>query len=763
MKLSEPRVWLSATSLLVVIGLVVLDLERATPGPLSSAHARDPELASPTGCVSCHGENQDMAAACLDCHDPIERDLAEGRGLHGTLTAYAVGTDPRRCDLCHVEHHGDEVALVDARAFALAGVADPRAFDHRRVGSNLTGAHDELACTRCHEHAEAALLPTGEARFGGLTDACATCHEDPHEGRMAQDCATCHGQAGPFAEVASFVHDPRFPLVGGHGGLDCATCHEPGSAWELEAVAGLDPPPTRSCTACHDDPHRAEFTAVFADRVPAGPDSCVACHDPEAGAFHEAAFTAADHARAGFPLDAPHDRLDCAACHPDGATSDASRPARAPNDCAACHTDPHAGQFAARACVECHGTERFRPHLFDVLAHGRTAFPLEGAHAGLECARCHLDPPKEAPRRFTGLAHSCEDCHVDPHAGAFVDVPAAPAGTCAACHDSQSFTPTDLAAFDHAATGFALVGAHARAACATCHPAVPPDPTTGRDFARASAAFGGPITGCASCHADPHAGRFGSLSGNGDCARCHDTERFEHAATDFDHAASGFPLRGAHRQTACASCHRDVPPDPTTGRSYATAADTFGREIDGCAACHADPHAGAFDAPGVPPEVDGRAGCARCHVETSFRARPDHAADFDHARWTGYALEGAHAAAACAACHAALPAPDERGRSYGRAAGTSCADCHRDPHLGQFRAGAARADCARCHGDPASFAADRFDHARDSRFPLDGDHADLACGACHKPWPVSEGREIVRYKPLGTRCGDCHGFGGQDR
>lgn len=764
MRLSEPRVWLAAASLLVVIGLVALDLERATPGPLTSVHGRDPELASPAGCVRCHGaEEQDMAGACLVCHASIERDLAEARGLHGTLTAYAVGTDPRRCELCHVEHHGDELALVDARAFALAGVEDPLAFDHRRVGSTLTGAHDELECARCHAHAEAAILPEGEARFGGLADDCAACHEDPHEGRMAQDCAACHGQSGPFAELASFVHDPRFPLVGGHGGLACATCHEPGSTWELESVGGVDPPPMRSCTACHEDPHRPAFTATFANLAGERSESCLACHDPESGGFGAASFDREDHARLGFPLDTPHDRLDCAACHPDGAAVDARRPPRAANDCAACHADPHAGQFGARACVECHGIEQFQPHLFDALAHGATAFPLEGAHAGLECAACHVDPPADRARRFVGLERRCEDCHVDPHAGAFASEPAAPTGSCALCHDTQSFTRPDLASFDHSATGFPLVGAHGRVACATCHPAVEPDPTTGRNFARASQAFGGPITGCASCHADPHAGRFGPPDGLGDCARCHDRERFDHAATSFDHAVTGFELRGAHRQTACASCHRDVPPDPVTGRAYATAAETFGREIEGCDACHTDPHAGAFDVPELPQEVAGRVGCARCHVETSFRALPADTPEFDHARWTGYPLEGMHARAACSSCHAALPAPDERGRTYGRAAGTSCAECHRDPHAGQFRDGEARADCARCHGDLHSFTADRFDHARDSRFALDGDHADLDCAACHKPWRVSGGREVVRYKPLGTRCGDCHGFGGKDR
>ena len=48
-----------------------------------------------------------------------------------------------------------------------------------------------------------------------------------------------------------------------------------------------------------------------------------------------------------------------------------------------------------------------------------------------------------------------------------------------------------------------------------------------------------------------------------------------------------------------------------------------------------------------------------------------------------------------------------------------------------------------------------FDHDKDSRFPLDKDHRNLACVACHKPVEFA-GRSVVRYKPLGIVCADCH-------
>jgi hypothetical protein len=128
-------------------------------------------------------------------------------------------------------------------------------------------------------------------------------------------------------------------------------------------------------------------------------------------------------------------------------------------------------------------------------------------------------------------------------------------------------------------------------------------------------------------------------------------------------------------------------------------------------------------------------------------------AEFDHGTWTGFALEGRHAAAACEACH--VPSPrDASGRAFGRASGSRCSDCHLDPHVGQF----ASRSCEECHTSSEGWSELRFDHARDSRFPLDQNHVQLACAACHRPWPLANGGSAVRYKPLGTTCVECHGF-----
>ena len=103
----------------------------------------------------------------------------------------------------------------------------------------------------------------------------------------------------------------------------------------------------------------------------------------------------------------------------------------------------------------------------------------------------------------------------------------------------------------------------------------------------------------------------------------------------------------------------------------------------GCASCHEDVHEGRFDASEHLLEVDGRSDCARCHSTASFRDASD---DFDHARWTGWPLDGAHAAADCTSCHAPLRRPDAHGRTWARANGTDCASCHEGPHGDQFSA-----------------------------------------------------------------------------
>lgn len=756
MKARGARFLFGALSLLAVVVLLYADLDRAAPGPLSPVHALRPELQDPAGCDRCHGSwTQSMASACAECHEDVQQELDSQRGFHGTL---AKGSD---CDTCHLEHHGQSIALVTRASFAQAGFAQRSDYDHRGIDWGLSGRHRELSCDQCHERADVRWIEEGQSRFGGAPKQCAACHEDVHEGRFGTDCAQCHGQERPFAEATEFEHPERFPLEGVHAGIACSECHSP------DEVQSLDEPregPTRTCAECHDSPHRARFLLATSR-------GCEACHPTGGGPFAQPDLAAASdwHAATGFALEPPHQDVECAQCHADPAPEDPAPayrrrfPGRRAADCAACHEDPHGGQFddpAPRACTDCHAPTHFEPPEFGPEQHAATAFPLEDAHARAECAACHEKPDPDGPRVFAGRPHACQSCHQDAHDGAF-DLAAteAPLAGCARCHRPTTFD--DELEFDHGAwTAFPLEGAHARALCESCHPRASQPDSAGRRFGRAAQVFGQPVRECATCHADPHEGSFAAaapapsgLSGRTDCAACHDSESFDRVAS-FDHGAwTGFELRGAHQRADCAACHGQSSEPDAQGRTLGRCAERFPGPRDRCSTCHADVHRGAFERPGTPRSVAGRVGCARCHDEESFR---EVRIAFDHGRFTGFALEGAHAQAECAACHPRLDAPRESARPFADAAGTRCSDCHEDPHAGQFAQDGRPADCARCHPAGAhEFTELDFDHSR--RFALDSNHARLACSACHRPWPLADGRRVVRYRPLGTRCSDCHG------
>ncbi len=757
--LRSTRALVSVATVLLVVSLVALDRERSSPGPLSAVHSREPELRGLDGCATCHGDGDaGMVDACVACHDAVGQQIARSEGIHGDL----AGPD-RSCGRCHAEHSGQDFELAGPHSFEAAGL-DPDAFEHALAGLALGGRHDELSCTRCHEHAAAAVLPRGCSRFLGLDGTCTGCHEDPHAGEYTTDCAACHGQEQPFEEVAAFEHPGAFELAGAHGDPRCSACHAAGGERSLARVLGADGAGTsapRDCLDCHEDPHAPGLTAAWAELadLPRGA-GCAGCHRAEHGTFEgpapREAMPAGRHAATGFPLEAPHAELACAACHSPGEDLVRAATPRSPEDCASCHGDPHRGEFergpfAGHRCLDCHERHAFTPATLDAAGHARTSFDLTGAHLGLDCAACHRERHPGGPdgvasaASFHGAPTRCAGCHQDVHDGAFehAALPALHEGRagCARCHAAEDFRTVRETPFDHALWArFPLEGAHAAASCEACHAPLDPTDARGRHHDRA------PGRACADCHADPHGGQFadGPFAAEG-CAACHDVHGFfppRFSIAEHD-ARTGFALTGAHAAVACARCHASPPADRAGFVRYA---GTSGR----CRDCHADPHGGAFDRPGLPASVDGRTSCLRCHGTTSFGALDR----FDHDLWTGYPLRGAHARADCRSCHPP-GAQDGSGRRLGPAVSTRCADCHADPHAGQFRVDG-RSDCARCHASFRRFEETSFDHGRDSAFPLDRDHAALACSACHVPYPLPGGGQVVRYRPLGTECADCH-------
>ncbi len=719
--------------------------ERGTAEPMASGRTLDcgsPCRTSRSGCASTAPPS---LAPPLRRHRPLAIGPRGSAALAVLSLTAVLAAAPARAQL-------SPGPLAEAHR-ALDGAT--QCFQCHASGAGVVDAK----CLACHtEIGWLRVRGRGlHARVG--TTACAKCHPE-HAGRGFQLVRWDEGSPQRFDHRRA-----GFSLEGRHASLACRQCHAPrfqksGAAPLIRqedharSWLGLETP----CGSCHEDPHGGEEGA-----------DCRRCHDQEkwkpAPGF--------DHARTRYPLTGKHVSLACSACHPAaklaaavgrGAASVAAYGSLrfapvAHADCASCHRDPHAGRFTG-ACARCHVTTGFHDVNQRDFDHDRTRFALRGKHATLACARCH--DPKTAWGEKPPFER-CAACHPDAHAGQATL--AGRAADCAACHDERGWTPSTFTAAAHQTTAYPLEGRHASAACASCHlRSAEAGLGTSRVLLRP------PHAQCADCHADPHRGRYaagGARAQAGGCRACHTLDRFvPSTVTAASHARLGFALEGAHLAAACRSCHSDLDsPRPASSLKGAAEPALFVAETPaGCTDCHADPHRGRYSPGGARPQAEG---CRACHSLAAFS--PATIGVSDHSGY-GFALEGAHRAVPCLACHKDLAAP--RAASSLRDAAvpalfvtalpTGCADCHASPHGAQFagrpatRAGLPGDACEACHDLQAFAPAGRFDHERDAAFHLRGAHARVACGACHPTARDAAGRAYALYRPTPERCEDCH-------
>ncbi|MCB9838719.1 MAG: cytochrome c3 family protein [Phycisphaeraceae bacterium] len=659
MNMKHVSVITAALSLIIVLAVAYWSSSNlASPGPLAPAHDRVPELRDARGCRACHGEDtgqQRMADACAACHEVIERQIAEGAGIHGGIDAELAP----RCDRCHFEHVGDAIPLVSSESFGQAGIGSIEDYRHEWTpGFDLTGKHAELGCERCHVHAHELIIGEGQQRFLGLTQDCVSCHESPHDPGLEVACAVCHGQSEPFDRVAEFEHPDTFPLVDGHAAPKCTDCHA-GKTFESIST---------DCASCHTDDYN--LTTDPDHLLLAMSVECIQCHTTRD-------WTVPDYEHPEvFALTGRHGDAACADCHNAGTTPAqavlGSAETRSARGCAACHETPHnealsaqsviafAGANPADACALCHLAEddsfaaadgRMTPAL-----HELTGFSLAAPHDSQACADCHerdaggYGDPRAFHAAYPGRAQDdCQACHEDPHLGQFLDGPTG--GRCVECHRRTEFTPSRFDLEMHAVNAFPLTGAHRAVACVACH-----------EIDRGAQRFAGTTGVCADCHEDIHRGRFDDVmaspapGGGTGCARCHNTGSFNDvrwSAEEHDRLA-GYALIGAHAGASCRDCHTDR---STTVASFAAASTS-------CADCHTDIHQGQF-------RVDGVTDCAACHQDfVSFRTIA-----FDHQNRSRFPLDEDHRTLDCAACHRVYESDYGPVTRY-RPLGIRCQDCH---------------------------------------------------------------------------------------
>jgi len=550
-------------SWLLLLMVPVSASAQISPGPLARPHE---SLEGSGKCTTCHSPRKEtMDRNCLSCHREIQNRIEAKQGLHARL-------GDERCASCHPDHAGRDFQLI------FWGDGGTAAFDHARTGWPLAGKHAGVACRTCHaaafQKADVTRLirkNPASASWLGLVSECAACHKDPHRGELGTECAKCHGTTSwkEVGDSKTFPHQlTRFPLRGKHASVACATCHDPAKAWGKK-------PPFERCESCHQDAHAGTATLAGA-KV-----DCASCHTEQG--FSPSTFTAARHAKTGYPLAGKHAAVACKSCHPGRSTgAGAGKPAlgRAGVDlhpahaaCRACHTQAHGRQLVSRsdqgACESCHTVAGWTPSTFAVADHDRLDFPLEGTHRTTACRDCHGPSRPGLPplpgAQVTGPAGvmlalaetACRDCHADPHQGRY---PAgSPWGDCRSCHGTTSFHRSRVDVTVHARFSYPLEGAHRAVPCVLCHRELDHPPAGSTRIAAPQGLprlpFDQGRSRCRDCHEGPHGDQFTAGKGAKECESCHDTSTFR-PAVRFDHDRdAGFKLAGAHERVPCQRCH----------------------------------------------------------------------------------------------------------------------------------------------------------------------------------------------------------------
>lgn len=370
------------------------DHEKETGYPLEGAHAE---------------------AACLRCHNdrgPVTAYVARGcGGCHPDPHAASLGLD---CQRCHDERTWEPTGLIA---------------EHAQTRFPLYGTHMVTPCESCHPGA-----PAGQ--FRGAPIECELCHQtdlaratspDHLANGWTSDCQRCH--TATLWASAIVPHD-AFPLVGGHGGLDCVQCHTSGT---FEAIPS-------DCYVCHQTDYEGapdHISGSFSQ-------DCEQCHSI-------IAWTPASFNHTVFPLTGGHTGLDCTQCHTGGTFGSL------PTDCYSCHSDDfasapdHVAQGFSNDCEDCHSVVAWTPATFN-----HTAFPLTAGHAGLDCIQCHTSGS------FGTIPADCYSCHSADYAGAPDHASLGFPQDCEECHTTSAWTP---ATFTHT---FPLTGSH-NLSCTECH------------------------------------------------------------------------------------------------------------------------------------------------------------------------------------------------------------------------------------------------------------------------------------------------------
>jgi DmsE family decaheme c-type cytochrome len=248
---------------------------------------------------------------------------------------------------------------------------------------------------------------------------CKTCHEpafsssflhSKHAG-VEQSCQSCHAGAADHSRVRMEGNEDKPPsikaLKPAEVNKTCLACHDNGH--QANWMGSLHDRRGVSCTSCHSV---HDFKSLRANlKTPREPDTCFTCHQ----AIRAKGLRTSHHpVREG--------KIGCASCHnPHDSTTPKMVSANWVNEkCLECHTEKR-GPFlwehapVRENCLNCHDP------------HGSNHDKLLVAKQPFLCQRCHLNTRHpgtlyDGVNALTGpnvsnraIEHSCKNCHQNVH------------------------------------------------------------------------------------------------------------------------------------------------------------------------------------------------------------------------------------------------------------------------------------------------------------------------------------------------------------
>ncbi len=481
-------------------------------------------------------------------------------------------------------------------------------------------------------------------------------------------------------------------LISGHEEYetDCKNCHE----------RGRDTTQKKLCLDCHDKVNEdvQQEKGFHSKNNKAFTSDCRDCHTDHKGRDATIVWIDGDrfnHKETDYELIGKHLQIECTGCHKVD-----KKYREAPSNCIDCHKEDDAhDNTLGEKCADCHNPKAWSSEQFD---HDKTDFKLKYKHKDVACDLCHIE------NKFKDTPKKCVSCHAikDVHKNRF-------GNQCQQCHTEKKW---DESKFKHNEdTRYKLKGTHKTVTCHSCH----------EKKIQAKKFWKSPnkkVRSCVDCHHldDVHQGKNGEK-----CEDCHNVKSWLESSFDHDEKTD-FPLRGAHKEASCQSCHQS---------------DVEGEKTDtACYSCHKhnDVHKGQ----------EGKK-CDECHNDSSWWLED---VRYDH-ELSNFPLIGQHAVIGCEACHLSSAFQDAK---------AVCSECHEKDDVHEQALGK---ECQRCHNSN-DWLIWQFDHD-ETDFKIQGAHQKLHCHRCHNE-PLVEGekknsacidchrRDDIHDGNFGSDCGDCH-------